>query len=88
MLLVAQTNAPKTVAASATVVEECSVVAVVAVLGDSGPGTETGKQFGGSPEVMASLGFYPKATRGDVVVLFLDDPADTIPLGPMFIKGE
>ncbi len=57
--------------------------AVVAVLGDSGPATWTGKQFGGSPEVMAGLGFLPKKTKGDVVVLFLDDPEDTIPLGPI-----
>ena len=57
--------------------------AVVAVLGDSGPATWTGKQFGGSPEVMAGLGFLPKKTKGDVVVLFVDDPEDTIPLGPI-----
>lgn len=61
--------------------------AVVACLGDSGPATWTGKQFGGSPEVMAALGFYPKATRGDVFILFLDDPDNTAPLGPVSLKG-
>ncbi len=60
--------------------------AVVAILGDSGPATWTGKQFGGSPEVMAGLGFLPKKTKGDVVVLFVDDPEDTIPLGPIAPK--
>lgn len=60
---------------------------VVAVLGDSGPATWTGKVFGGSPEVMAGLDFYPKVTRGDVLVLFLDDPENNIPLGPLFMKG-
>lgn len=61
--------------------------AVVAVLGDSGPATSTGKQFGGSPEVMAALGFYPRQTRGHVFVLFLDDPGNSIPLGPVKQKG-
>ncbi len=61
--------------------------AVVAVLGDSGPAVSTGKVFGGSPEVMADLGFYPKYTRGDVIVLFLDDPGNEIPLGPVKFVG-
>ncbi len=57
--------------------------AVVAVLGDSGPAPWTGKQFGGSPEVMAALGFLPRETKGKVVVLYLDDPGNSIPLGPL-----
>lgn len=57
--------------------------AVIAVLGDSGPAPWTGKQFGGSPEVMASLGFLPQETKGQVIVLFLDDPGNTVPLGPL-----
>lgn len=61
--------------------------AVVACLGDSGPAMWTEKQFGGSPEVMAALGYYPKATRGDVFIVFLDDPGDTVPLGPVSLKG-
>lgn len=59
--------------------------AVVGVLGDSGPGVSTGKKFGASPEAMAAMGFYPRATSGDVVVLFLDDPGNTVPLGPVFM---
>lgn len=57
--------------------------AVVAVLGDSGPAVWTGKQFGGSPEVMAGLGWYPKKTKGKMILLFLDDPGNTVPLGPV-----
>lgn len=57
--------------------------AAVAVLGDSGPGVSTGKKFGGSPEMMATLGWYPRQTKGKVLVVFLDDPANTIPLGPV-----
>lgn len=60
--------------------------AVVAVLGDSGPAVWTGKQFGGSPEVMAALGWYPKQTKGKMMILFLDDPAGTVPLGPVTAK--
>ena len=59
---------------------------VIAVLGDAGPAAWTGKQFGGSPEVMAGLGFYPGMTRGGVIVLFLDDPQGTIPPGPIMTK--
>lgn len=62
--------------------------AVVTVLGDSGPAVSTGKVFGASPETMAGLGFYPGQTSGNIIVLFLDDPGNTIPLGPVNIKVE
>lgn len=55
--------------------------AVVAVIADAGPARWTGKQFGGSPQVMFDLGFYPRRTQGKVLVLFIDDPQDKIPLG-------
>ena len=61
--------------------------AVVADLGDSGPAVWTGKQFGGSPEVMTALGFYPQKTRGKILFLYLDDPGNSIPLGPLTRKG-
>ncbi|MFH0943358.1 MAG: hypothetical protein V1810_04245 [Candidatus Beckwithbacteria bacterium] len=57
--------------------------AVVAVIGDAGPAKWTGKQFGGSPQVMADLGLYPKKTKAKVIILFVDDPQDNIPLGPL-----
>ena len=56
---------------------------VVAVIGDAGPAKWTGKQFGGSPQVMADLGLYPKKTKGKVIILFVDDPQDQVPLGPL-----
>lgn len=56
--------------------------AVVAVIGDSGPAAWTGKQFGGSPEVMNELGGL-KYKKGRVVLLFVDDPANKIKLGPI-----
>ncbi|MDZ7587077.1 MAG: hypothetical protein U0946_04925 [Patescibacteria group bacterium] len=57
--------------------------AVIAVIADAGPAKWTGKQFGGSPQVMFDLGFYPRRTKGKVIVLFVDDPDDQIPLGPV-----
>lgn len=57
--------------------------AVAAVLGDSGPATWTGKQFGGSPEVMHHLGLGEGPRKGAVLMLFLNDPENKVPLGPI-----
>jgi len=56
--------------------------AVVAAVADSGPAAWTGKHFGGSPEVMAALG-GPDYKKGPVVVFFIDDPENKVPLGPV-----
>ncbi len=56
--------------------------AVVAVIGDAGPASWTGKQFGGSPEVMNALG-GPKYRKGRVLLYFVDDPENKILLGPV-----
>ncbi len=60
--------------------------AVVAVIGDAGPAAWTGKQFGGSPEVMRSLDLTGKKSKGKVLIYFIDDPDNKIPLGP--VKGK
>lgn len=57
--------------------------AVVAVIGDAGPAPWTGKSLGGSPEVMAHLERVDGAQKGGVLYFFIDDPNDTIPLGPI-----
>lgn len=57
--------------------------AVVVVIGDAGPAEWTGKHLGGSPEVMAHLERFDGAQRGPVLYYFIDDPNDTIPLGPV-----
>jgi hypothetical protein len=59
--------------------------AVVAVVGDAGPGESTGKAFGGSPEVMAALNAHDGRGTPPVVMLFVDDPHNSIPLGPVTI---
>ncbi|KKQ50505.1 MAG: hypothetical protein US95_C0032G0003 [Candidatus Woesebacteria bacterium GW2011_GWB1_38_5] len=56
--------------------------AVVAAVADSGPAAWTGKHFGGSPEVMDYLGGI-KYKKGRVLVFFVDDPENKVPLGPV-----
>jgi len=57
--------------------------AIVAVIGDAGPAEWTGKHLGGSPEVMKHLERVDGTQRGPVLYFFIDDPDDTIPLGPI-----
>jgi hypothetical protein len=56
--------------------------AVIAAVSDSGPAAWTGKHFGGSPEVMEYLG-GPRYKKGPVIIFFVDDPENKIPLGPV-----
>lgn len=56
--------------------------AVVAAIADSGPAAFTGKHFGGSPEVMDYLG-GPRYKKGPVILMFVDDPDNKVPLGPV-----
>ena len=60
--------------------------AVVVVIGDAGPSLKTGKQLGGSPEVMAHLERQDGGARGPVLYYFIDDPENTIPLGPISVE--
>jgi hypothetical protein len=60
--------------------------AMVAVIGDAGPSQWTGKHLGGSPEVMRYLERVDGAQKGPVLYFFIDDPGDTIPLGPIQVK--
>lgn len=56
---------------------------IIADIADSGPAAWTGKHFGGSPEVMAYLGLNVGYQKGPVVLFFVDDPQNQIPLGPL-----
>ena len=58
---------------------------VVAVIGDAGPASWTGKVFGGSPEVMEALGLGSGSRKGAVVIFFVDDRQNSVPLGPVDI---
>ncbi|MDA1316706.1 MAG: hypothetical protein O3B87_01625 [bacterium] len=59
--------------------------AMVVVIGDAGPAPWTGKHLGGSPEVMSYLERQDGSARGPVVYFFIDDPENTVPLGPINI---
>lgn len=56
--------------------------AVVGDIADAGPAAWTGKHFGGSPEVMEALG-GKRYTKGAVLIFFVDDPENKVPLGPV-----
>lgn len=68
------------------VVNPVNGTAIVADIADAGPAHWTGKQFGGSPEVMKSLNLHQGPRKGLVIFLFLDDPNNQIPLGPVTTK--
>jgi hypothetical protein len=57
--------------------------AIVCDVGDAGPAEWTGKQFGGSPEVMQYLDLNKGPKKGLVLMMFVDDPDNKIPLGPV-----
>jgi hypothetical protein len=65
------------------VVNPVSGRTVVADIADSGPADWTGKQYGGSPEVMEYLGLNVHMQKGAVLLFFVDDPNGEIPLGPV-----
>ena len=56
--------------------------AVIASIADSGPAAWTGKHYGGSPEVMDYLG-GSRYKKGPVILFFVDDPENNVPLGPV-----
>ena len=56
---------------------------IIASIADAGPADWTGKKFGGSPEVMAYLGINYGMQNHPVILFFLDDKTNTIPLGPL-----
>ncbi len=63
-------------------------VAVVAVVGDAGPAQWVQKQYGGSPEVINEGKIWSKQAHGRVILLFVDDPEDKIPLGVISLKSD
>lgn len=65
------------------VVNPANGKAIVVVIGDAGPAKWTGKQLGGSPEVMKYLQRVDGKARGGVLYFFVDDPEDRVPLGPV-----
>lgn len=56
---------------------------IICDVADAGPAKWTGKVFGGSPEVMAYLGLNVGMQKGPVILFFVDDPENLVPLGPL-----
>lgn len=56
-------------------------LAVVGVIGDAGPAMWVQKQFGGSPEVIREGKVWSPKSQGHVMLYFVDDPEDKVPLG-------
>lgn len=56
-------------------------LAVVGVVGDAGPAMWVKKQFGGSPEIIREAKIWSPQARGRVILMFVDDPNDEVPLG-------
>ncbi|HCC84197.1 MAG TPA: hypothetical protein DEP87_00720 [Candidatus Pacebacteria bacterium] len=56
-------------------------LAVVGVIGDAGPALWVQKQFGGSPEVIREGKVWSPKAQGHVLLYFVDDPENQIPLG-------
>ena len=57
--------------------------AIVAVVGDAGPAKWTGKHFGGSPEIIRHINNGQHRAKTTVLLLFVDDPHNQVPLGPV-----
>lgn len=70
------------------VVNPVSGKAIVAVIADAGPASFTGKQFGGSPEVMDYLESKDGSQKGPVVLFFINDPENKVTLGPLEYNVE
>jgi len=60
---------------------------VVADIADAGPAQWTGKHLGGSPEVMKHLERVDGSGKGPVLYLFIDDPHNDVPLGPVDVQS-
>lgn len=65
------------------VINPSEQVAVVGVVADAGPALWVQKQFGGSPEVIREGRIWSPKSRGKVLLLFVDDPENKVPLGPV-----
>ncbi len=61
-------------------------LAIVGAVGDFGPGNWLQHQFGGSPELVSHLKVWDLESQGKVIVYFINDPENAVPLGPIEMK--
>lgn len=70
------------------VINPVEKMAVVAVVADAGPAMWVKKQFGGSPEVIREGKIWSPNSKGKVMLLFVDDSENQIPLGPISLDFQ
>jgi len=63
------------------VINPAERIAMVGVVGDAGPAAWVKKQFGGSPEIIREGKIWSPNSKGRVILLFIDDPEERVPLG-------
>jgi hypothetical protein len=68
------------------VINPAEQTAVVAVVADAGPAMWVKKQFGGSPEVIREGKVWSPKSKGKVLLFFVDDNENQIPLGPISLE--
>lgn len=68
------------------VVNPAEGLAVVGVVGDAGPASWVKKQFGGSPEVIREAKIWSPRSRGRVLLYFVNDPENQVPLGVINLR--
>ncbi len=68
------------------VINPAEQTAVVAVVADAGPAMWVKKQFGGSPEVIREGKIWSPKSKGKVLLFFVDDNENQIPLGPISLE--
>ncbi|MEA2056142.1 MAG: hypothetical protein U9O78_00275 [Patescibacteria group bacterium] len=70
------------------VVNPAERIAIVGVVGDAGPALWVKKQFGGSPEIIREGKIWSPKTKGKILLFFIDDPNDQVPLGVIDLNWE
>jgi hypothetical protein len=70
------------------VINPAEQVAVVGVVADAGPSMWVKKQFGGSPEVIREGSIWSPNSKGKVMILFVDDEENHVPLGPISLDFQ
>lgn len=66
------------------VINPADRIAVVGVVGNIDHRSQIKKQFGCSPEVIREGMIWSPNARGKVLLMFVDDPDDKVPLGPIY----
>lgn len=61
-------------------------LAVVCAVGSIGPSIPFKYQFGASPETILEGKLWSREARGRALVLFVDDPTNKVPLGPVSLQ--